>query len=349
MVGAPHSLVPSNSEDLIWKALWTINAPPKIRIFLWQANHEESIMHMLLRCPWVEPIWFGGHLSLRMVGDRVASFYQWFRNMINVTSHPQDRLRTILSTLGPDHALTVLFMGTHTRISQWVTHHRIALARTWLTLKFRWNPKLKAQCNYVFKASTLFGVVGPKSLIIHASSNPDPYWSPSSAPFIKINVDASWFPLDGRVTLAAVLRDHDGHFVAAHKHSIVVRSVVFAEAMAMFKGWELAAELGYQWVVAESDSLEVVSSFKRDISNGSWEVFLILDSILSLGTSFQGCPWSWVPRLANQSADHLASRKNLEMCDNTWVRRPPSSLIHILNKDELPCLPKCFCCGCVLG
>ncbi|RXH87362.1 hypothetical protein DVH24_034262 [Malus domestica] len=36
---------------------------------------------------------------------------------------------TILSALGPDYALTVLFLGTHTRTSQWVTHHEIALAR----------------------------------------------------------------------------------------------------------------------------------------------------------------------------------------------------------------------------
>ncbi|XP_070665992.1 uncharacterized protein [Malus domestica] len=35
----------------------------------------------------------------------------------------------ILSALGPDHALTVLFLGTHTRTSQWITHHGSALVR----------------------------------------------------------------------------------------------------------------------------------------------------------------------------------------------------------------------------
>ncbi|RXI02886.1 hypothetical protein DVH24_002964 [Malus domestica] len=48
---------------------------------------------------------------------------------------------TILSALGPDHALTVLFLGTHMRTSQWVTHHGNALTRTRLTSEFRWNPK----------------------------------------------------------------------------------------------------------------------------------------------------------------------------------------------------------------
>ncbi|KAM1315433.1 hypothetical protein ACFX2F_019187 [Malus domestica] len=114
--------------------------------------------------------------------------------------------------------------------------------------------------------------------------------------------------MDGKATLAAVLRDHNGQFVAAHKLSIGALSVVFAEAMALLKGCKLAAELGFRWIVAESDSLE-------------------------------GCRWSWVPRLDNQSADRLASRTNLEMCGKTWDRRPPSSLVHILNKDGLPCPP----------
>ncbi|CAN6722037.1 unnamed protein product [Malus baccata var. baccata] len=36
---------------------------------------------------------------------------------------------TILSALGPDYAFTILFLGTHTRTFQWVTHHGIALVR----------------------------------------------------------------------------------------------------------------------------------------------------------------------------------------------------------------------------
>ena len=68
-----------------------------------------------------------------------------------VTSHPdpgpitsQTRLRrsTILSALGTDHTLTVLFLGTHTsRTSQWVTHPGNALTHSRLTSEFLRNPK----------------------------------------------------------------------------------------------------------------------------------------------------------------------------------------------------------------
>ena len=66
------------------------------------------------------------------------------------TSRAGLRRSTILSALGPGHALTVLFLGTHMRTSQWVTHHGIALARTRLTLEVLQNSKpvssQKASC-----------------------------------------------------------------------------------------------------------------------------------------------------------------------------------------------------------
>ncbi|KAM1594766.1 hypothetical protein PS2_001104 [Malus domestica] len=60
MVGASNSLDLPNFEDMIWKAMWK-----------------------------VEPIWFGGQLSLRRMGDGVSSFNSWIREMINLASHPQ--------------------------------------------------------------------------------------------------------------------------------------------------------------------------------------------------------------------------------------------------------------------
>ncbi|RXH68894.1 hypothetical protein DVH24_031227 [Malus domestica] len=71
-----------------------------------------------------------------------------------ITSRTQLRHSTILSALGP---LTGLFMGTHTKTSQLVTHPRIALARTRLTSEFRWNPKPRARKRwaYTYKAGRI--------------------------------------------------------------------------------------------------------------------------------------------------------------------------------------------------
>ncbi|RXH88842.1 hypothetical protein DVH24_000441 [Malus domestica] len=103
-------------------------------------------------------------LNLRVPTEPEASLHdQLPRAIWDVTIHPlrgptswsahfRPRIGsdTKLSYPGPDHTLTVLFLGIHTRTSQWVTHNGIALAQTHLTSEFLRNPKSvnsqKASC-----------------------------------------------------------------------------------------------------------------------------------------------------------------------------------------------------------
>ncbi|CAN6683746.1 unnamed protein product [Malus baccata var. baccata] len=93
------------------------------------------------------------------------------------------------------------------------------------------------------------------------------------------------------------------------------------------------------WVIIESDSLDSISSLSDPSRRGSWEAFPSLVKAKRLGESFQDCRWSWTPRSANTAADSLASIRCVEMCDVSWVNRPPSSLIFVLHCDGLPCPP----------
>ncbi|CAN6676168.1 unnamed protein product [Malus baccata var. baccata] len=95
------------------------------------------------------------------------------------------------------------------------------------------------------------------------------------------------------------------------------------QAFAIWYGCVFAKSMGLHIIIVESDTKENISALAQD---------LIKDI-------FQSCCWSWVPRSANLAADRLASRSNTEMCGSTWISRPPSSLVHILNKDGLPCPP----------
>ncbi|RXI09286.1 hypothetical protein DVH24_033903 [Malus domestica] len=54
---------------------------------------------------------------------------------------PLHHRSTILSALSPDHTLMVLFLGTHTRTSQWVTHHGNAFTRYSLNFGVSMEPE----------------------------------------------------------------------------------------------------------------------------------------------------------------------------------------------------------------
>ncbi|KAM0997408.1 hypothetical protein ACFX2C_007296 [Malus domestica] len=164
--------------------------------------------------------------------------------------------------------------------------------------------------------------------------NPHSGWSPPALGLIKINVDGSWLDRDGSGFLGVVARDADGSFLAACRYKVKASSVAIVEAMVMMHGCMLGISSGWNSVILESDSLETISYLKDSSRKGSWEAFHFIARCSNLRRVFR---WSWVPRSANLIADHLASRNCKEVCDFVWVVRPPSSLIHVLCNDGLPC------------
>ncbi|XP_050130812.1 uncharacterized protein LOC126607280 [Malus sylvestris] len=119
-------------------------------------------------------------------------------------------------------------------------------------------------------------------------------WCPFSSPFVKINVDASWSKCLRMGFVGVVARQEGGLFSGCGK---------------------------------------AISCLNGSLENGSWKAFPILARAQRLGTAFQNCRWSWVPRSANMAANVLASAGLTEMRDIVWVDRPPSSLVHTKKGD----------------
>ncbi|KAM1608239.1 hypothetical protein ACFX13_020844 [Malus domestica] len=181
------------------------------------------------------------------------------------------------------------------------------------------------------------GVPALVSSVAMPQVSPDVRWSPPPPHFFKVNVDASWSSSSSSGFVGVVIRADGGNFVAARRELISASSVASAEALALVKGCELATVLGLGCIIVESDSQESISALTASLETGRWEAFPTLAVAKRLGESFQDCRWTWAPRSANQAADLLASRTCTEMCNFCWVNRPPSSLVHVLDKDGLPC------------
>lgn len=135
------------------------------------------------------------------------------------------------------------------------------------------------------------------------------------------------------------MRDAAGNFLTAARVRILASNVGQAEALALFHGCQLGLSLGFIFFILESDSLKSISSSIYSLENGKWEAYPTLAKVRQLGGSFQDCHWSWVRKLANIAVDWMVSERFPKMSDVSWVKRPPSSLVNVLNKDGLPYAP----------
>ncbi|KAM2515187.1 hypothetical protein PS1_027750 [Malus domestica] len=195
-----HSCASIVIPSRVWKLIWKLRIPAKIKHFMWKSfhsalptmyelfkkrsvpypncliyhNQEESIEHLLLFCPWVEPVWFGGALNLRMARTRVSNWIEWFISAANVLGgHNVDRLSLI----------------SYVAFSCW---------HIW-----------KAKCNFVYNnchinptqvmwaisnsASAFFEVVrrNPDLPVRRPVASPEPRWATPPLQYTKINVDAN--------------------------------------------------------------------------------------------------------------------------------------------------------------
>lgn len=103
--------LPSTSFSVppsLWKAIWNLKTPNKVKHFLWRAcvnalptkeqlwkrkcsptpicmccsSFCESVEHMLLCCEWVESIWFCCPLSLRIDENSILRFDIWLHKFL---------------------------------------------------------------------------------------------------------------------------------------------------------------------------------------------------------------------------------------------------------------------------
>ncbi|OMP07076.1 hypothetical protein COLO4_07649 [Corchorus olitorius] len=90
-------------SQIVWKEIWKIRAPSKIKVFLWRVckkalatNEElwkrkcrpvplcdicgeeiESVEHLLLLCDWTKRVWWQGCFGLKICKERVRTIDQW--------------------------------------------------------------------------------------------------------------------------------------------------------------------------------------------------------------------------------------------------------------------------------
>ncbi|XP_048427879.1 uncharacterized protein LOC125471485 [Pyrus x bretschneideri] len=225
----------------LWKVIWKLEVPPKLRHFLWLTMHnclptcavlfrrrsslspacpicrchDKSIEHLFLQCSWVEPIWFGGALNYKVDCSALPSWVVWLQVPIN----PSKVLFVVFSALGS-------FLVERTVLGS-------------------------CRSDGIGRAGQVF------------------WWCSPASPNIKINVDASWSKVFKLGFAGVIMRDEDGRFVAASRYFLKASSAIAAEAIALLRGCELGAALGVTSVIIEYDYLDAVKCLSCSLDMGS--------------------------------------------------------------------------------
>jgi ribonuclease HI len=158
-------------------------------------------------------------------------------------------------------------------------------------------------------------------------------WRRPEARNIKLNVDAAYHDDVKAGAIGAVLHNCNGEFIAASVSYLPnVASPLLAEAYAMKEGLSLAMHMGYNMIVAESDSMEVVEACSGAETWWSEAAAIFADCVnrvASIGT----VSFHHTLREANQVAHELAKNSFSNKSTCNWIDEPPDFILDKLLND----------------
>ncbi|XP_048494306.1 uncharacterized protein LOC125494668 [Beta vulgaris subsp. vulgaris] len=159
-------------------------------------------------------------------------------------------------------------------------------------------------------------------------------WSLPPTTFVKINVDAH-VRHDVGVSFGMVIRDEGGNVVAAGVRRIASNwRPALAEAGAAQFGVEVARRMGFEKVMLESDSINVVQAI-RQRQRGAAPIFLLFDDIIDMSSYFSSFQCSHVKRAGNTIAHNVARWDVMVGSENICTHSFPQSIQTLAGLDFL--------------
>ncbi|KAM5577819.1 hypothetical protein ABKV19_008253 [Rosa sericea] len=277
-------------------------------------EYEETIEHTLLLCPWVEPIWFGSPLGLKIDRQRITTLDVW---------------------------LTCMAYSYNSLVE-----------RNWVLtfISFISWAIWKARCCFVYQQCQ----PSPTMLVRTSSESAREFISVSTTTKTKPPIDApkKWIPLNTGVFavncdtawqnpnlggLGIIIWDHNGSLVGGEAIFSCSSLVEMAEARAVLHGLNLAIDMNMKNVRIQSDSLNLIVDLNSNGKYLNWRTSQIIDEINWRKSFVDQVDWEWIPWEANRAAHEAAllGSRTLGLC--RWAETPPPSLTLVLRNDGLPC------------
>ncbi|WJX51955.1 hypothetical protein P8452_38110 [Trifolium repens] len=226
VVRSPDPSTSVSIDDIIWKELWGLNIPQKIKHFLWKACHNllpfkdnlfkirisisnfcpicnlesETVEHALLICPWTLPVRFGMQPQIVPIEEIISSFHQWFAQAVrffgDLSSINSFGLVSFCLTLWSiwKGRNSVVFDNVHPNPMSTIQSTRGLIAEVHIVYSLK-TSSLETQ------AST------PHLNTSHTHSKPSVVWRLPLGDNLKLNTDASFFASTNSATSGVIVRN----------------------------------------------------------------------------------------------------------------------------------------------
>ncbi|CAL9013929.1 unnamed protein product [Prunus brigantina] len=309
-----------NQQQRIWKSIWGLPVPPKIRTFLWKCcrnvlavkenllhrgidvdttctlcgREGESQVHLFFTCEFARLFWFASPLQLDpslVVGE---DFIRCWANLLSKYEQVE-------------HYSEILQACAFGLWRIWKTRNGMVFEGQ-VT-----DPRDAVECfkNQVQEFRIARMCVKPfiNELPRPPEAQAEPVTSWQKPPFgvLKVNCDATWMAQTGMGSVGWVVRDSYGWMVLAGGKGVLWGGSALAmEAEAIREALLVCVQGGLSKLEVESDSLQIIRMLC-----GKWKVGFAVEPIIfdikRLVAQCQHCVFLFTPRLCNKAAHKVAA------------------------------------------
>nr|POE53100.1 putative ribonuclease h protein [Quercus suber] len=327
-IESPGASDPFENRD-VWKQIWKLHVPNRIRTLLWRACCEslpskanlvrrkllidatcpncslepETITHALWSCKKLDSVWLPQFAILKDATSPNTSFLE----LMHLAFKDPSCIETFANTMS----------------LLWMYRNRAAFGEGGLCLE-----KIPDQARALVQE---FNHLRPIHSKIPRTAR-SVRWKPPPPGLVKVNFDGALFSTQSSAGLGLVVWDSTGLVLAALSQEIPLpTSIETVEVIAARRALLFAKELGFERVMIEGDSEIIINAIREQTLLAS-DLGHILEDIHVLSSSFCSISFHHIKRLGNCVAHRLARRS---FCNPllVWMEEVPPDIVDVYNHD----------------
>ena len=320
----------------IWKTIWKLRIPQKIKHFAWRAgrdilatksnlakrritpngicdlcgHNEETVSHLLWGCDHAKEVWMNSKMVLPFEISTQWHFLDVVANLQECEHYRPRQLENFISVCW----------------SIWKDRNDL-----------RTGGKGKMGRTIVRSATHLveeFALANEEKTEAQADPTPLASWQPPSQGCYKVNMDGAVFQNRKQAGAGVIIRDGAGEVIAVlSKKWRCPLGAVEAEAKAVEAGVNFAWEIGIREAEFEMDSLTICNALHGLVSPPS-SIVNVLAGVRNRVSSFRQWKFTHIKRQGNVPAHLLAQHARIVEDYSTWLEECPTLIADACMQDR---------------